>query len=148
MDDLYNDFPWWKERNGTSLTRRFSHVDYQTTNNNRTGAVRVIDIRNPDAAAFIDTLVSCKLVASASLHGLILAEAYNVTWSWVRLRDKHEAAFKYHDFFVSVGIDPTTANVSIFCLWMHYFVNHHQDSSTDVYAALACTCRNRCGSDY
>lgn len=111
IDDLWNGFPWWRDINGTSLLSRFTYLDHQLANS--TKVVRVIDIRTPDAATFIDVLASCSLVASASLHGLILAEAYNVTWSWVRLREKHEAAFKYHDFFMSVGIDPIATNVSI-----------------------------------
>lgn len=72
----------------------------------------MIDIRTPDAAEFIDTMMTCKLVASASLHGMILAEAYNLTWSWIRLRDKSEQPFKYNDFFESVGISKGDVKVS------------------------------------
>lgn len=110
IGDLGEDFPWWTEKNGTSLIPRFTYYDHHTKNKNK--VVRVIDIRTPDAAAFIDLLASCKLVASASLHGIILAEAYNITWSWIRLRDKHEDPFKYNDFFLSVGVDKTHARVS------------------------------------
>lgn len=108
LGDLSEDFPWWIEVNGTSLIPRFTHFDHRT--NNQT--IRVIDIRTPDAAAFIDTLMTCKLVASASLHGMILAEAYNLTWSWIRLRDKYEDPFKYNDFFESVGINKSDVRVS------------------------------------
>ena len=108
MDCLYNEFHWWKVNNGTSLLNRFSYYDHHT---NSTKIVRIIDIRNPDAAAFIDILATCPLVASASLHGLILAEAYNITWSWVRFIQKSEAPFKFHDFFLSVGVNPKSAMV-------------------------------------
>ena len=108
LGDLGEDFPWWIEANGTSLIPRFTHVDHYT--NNQT--VRVIDIRTPDAAAFIDVLMTCKLVASGSLHGIILAEAYNLTWSWIRFREKYEDPFKYNDFFESVGINKSDARVS------------------------------------
>lgn len=109
MDDLYNEFPWWKEINGTSLINRFSYYDHQT--NSSKLLVRVLDIRTPDAAAFLDILSTCQLVASASLHGLILAEAYNIMWSWVQLQDTNEKDFKYHDFFLSVGVEPRSARV-------------------------------------
>lgn len=108
MDDLYHEFQWWKKMNGTSLNHRFSYLDHYT---NSSKVVRLLDIRTPDAAAFIDILATCDIVASSSLHGLILAEAYKITWSWVQLHDKHEADFKYHDFFLSVGIDPGEAKV-------------------------------------
>lgn len=108
FEDLSRDIPWWMEVNGTSLRHRFTHYDHHTDSQ----TVRVIDIRTPDASAFIDLLFTCQLVASASLHGIILAEAYNKTWSWVVLRDKREGEFKYHDFFLSVGIDKVSARVS------------------------------------
>eukprot|EP00804_Cyclotella_cryptica_P022084 CCRYP_011570-RC/>CCRYP_011570-RC protein AED:0.04 eAED:0.04 QI:408/1/1/1/0.66/0.5/4/363/440 len=115
MGDLANEFDWWKKNNGTSLLKRFSYFDHQILGEDSANAtrVRLLDIRTPDAAAFIDTLSTCKLVASASLHGLILSEAYNITWSWIQLRDKHEASFKYNDFFLSVGINPDDAKVCI-----------------------------------
>lgn len=110
MGDLANDFPWWDDElnSNSSLSQRFTYRDH-TTNNK---LVRVIDIRTPDAAEFIDLMMTCKIVASASLHGIILAEAYNLTWSWIRLRDKAEQQFKYHDFFLSVGIDKNSTRVS------------------------------------
>lgn len=108
LGDLAENFPWWSELNGTSLIPRFTHFDHRTKNQ----TVRVIDIRTPDAAEFIDTMMTCKLVASASLHGMILAEAYNLTWSWIRLRDKSEQPFKYNDFFESVGISKGDVKVS------------------------------------
>lgn len=118
IGDLGNDFPWWMELNGTSLIPRFTHFDHHA--NNQT--LRVIDIRTPDAAAFIDLLATCDLAASASLHGIILAEAYNKTWSWVRLRDKGEDPFKYNDFFLSVGIDKVSTRVSFKYAIISFFV--------------------------
>lgn len=108
LGDCGEDFPWWTNLNGTSLIPRFSYYDHRAKNQ----TVRVLDIRTPDAAAFIDLLSTCKLVASASLHGMVLAEAYNITWSWVRLRQKYEDPFKYNDFFLSLGIDKSGARVS------------------------------------
>ena len=114
MHDLADEFSWWKENNGTSLSSRFDYFDHTSTSgkSNATTLLRVIDIRTPNAAAFIDTLATCKLVASASLHGMILAEAYNITYSWIQLSKKKEGNFKYKDFFLSVGINTTDATVS------------------------------------
>ena len=107
VGDLAKGFPWWTEMNGTSLIPRFTYYDHHMKDENK--VVRVIDIRTQDAAAFIDLLATCKLVASASLHGIILAEAYNLTWSWIMPRIRGDVPFKYHDFFLSVGIDKSVS---------------------------------------
>jgi hypothetical protein len=98
----FRDAPWLGRDGIPDLTSRFGSTDVTLDGH----GVRVLDIRTPDAGAFLSLLVTCPLVASASLHGLILAEAYHITWSWVQLKRKSEGAFKYHDFFRSVGLDP------------------------------------------
>ncbi len=120
MDDFssHERFEWWYSINGThGIASRFSHIDheFECAVTKRKYTVRLIDIRTPNVASFVDALTSCKLVSSASLHGIILAEAYNITWSWVQLNQKTEKPFKYEDFFLSVGIQ-SGVNVSSFCL--------------------------------
>lgn len=57
----------------------------------------------------IDQINSCEVVASSSLHGLIVAEAYKVPNVWVEIREPligdMSRRFKYHDFFMSIGLD-------------------------------------------
>jgi len=112
MDDFSSEarFEWWGSMNGTQdISSRFLHIDhiiFESGPMNTERKVRLIDIRTPDASAFISALNTCNLVASASLHGIILAEAYGITWSWVQLNTKTEKPFKYHDFFLSIGISP------------------------------------------
>jgi hypothetical protein len=101
-------FEWWwslVESSPPDISSRFGTIDLTATNQ-AGGTVRLIDIRTPDAASFVNILSTCKRVASASLHGIILAEAYEIPWSWVQLSRKVEKDFKYHDFFLSVGISP------------------------------------------
>lgn len=54
----------------------------------------------------IDKICSCKAILSASLHGLIVAEAYNIPNVWIEfgspLIGDH---FKFHDFFLSIKHD-------------------------------------------
>ena len=55
---------------------------------------------------FIDQVCSCEAIASTSLHGLIISEAYGIPNVWIKvtgseLRDD----FKFHDFFLSLGRD-------------------------------------------
>jgi pyruvyltransferase len=54
---------------------------------------------------FIDDLVSCEYIASSSLHGIILADAYNIPALWILPEDfveKRGSQFKYHDYLTSV----------------------------------------------
>ena len=123
MDDLLpGRFGWWARHGGPEdLHHRFDRVDRVIDGS---FLLRLIDIRTPDAAAFVDLLKSCRRVASGSLHGIILAEAYGIEWSWIRLNgDIFEKDFKYHDFFLSVGIEP--ASVKVGCTFV-LFPGHYQ----------------------
>lgn len=54
----------------------------------------------------IDQICSCACIASSSLHGLIVAEAYGVPNLWIEVSDRIMGGhFKYHDFFRSIGRD-------------------------------------------
>ena len=58
---------------------------------------------------FIDKICSCHFIVSSSLHGLIVAEAYNIPNLWVEfnepLIDDTTKRFKFHDFFLSIAQD-------------------------------------------
>lgn len=52
----------------------------------------------------VDQIVSCDFIISESLHGLIVAETYNVPSIWVEFKEhKSEWNFKFNDFYESVG---------------------------------------------
>lgn len=54
----------------------------------------------------IDQICSCDYVASSSLHGLIMAEAYNIPNVWIEISGKLLGGyFKFHDFFLSMHAD-------------------------------------------
>lgn len=67
---------------------------------------------------FIDQVNSCEFIVSSSLHGLIIAEAYNIPNLWAEFQepiigDTHRR-FKFHDFFQSIQLDrelPYTINI-------------------------------------
>ncbi|WP_418983905.1 polysaccharide pyruvyl transferase family protein [Alistipes sp.] len=55
---------------------------------------------------FPDQICSCEAIASSSLHGLIVAEAYGIPNLWIEVSDAILGGhFKYHDFFLSIGRD-------------------------------------------
>ena len=53
-----------------------------------------------------DDIASCDYIASSSLHGLIMAEAYNIPNLWIEVSGKLMGGhFKFHDFFLSIKAD-------------------------------------------
>lgn len=67
--------------------------------------VKLIDIRHYNHwHGFVDEILSCESIASSSLHGLIVSEAFKIPNIWIEFRDGiSRDHFKYHDFFASVG---------------------------------------------
>lgn len=67
-------------------------------------SVEFIDIVNFDRwESVIDRIMECECIASSSLHGLIVADAYKVPNVWIRFGDDtFEGEFKYLDYFSGV----------------------------------------------
>lgn len=60
----------------------------------------------------IDEINQCEMIASSSLHGLIIADAYNIPNVWIRLSNKIEGGnFKYLDYFSAVGRETKEPNI-------------------------------------
>lgn len=55
---------------------------------------------------FVDQINMCENIASSSLHGQIIAQAYGIPNLWLKMGDGIQGGdFKYHDFFLSQGFD-------------------------------------------
>lgn len=76
--------------------------------------VRLIKVQGyEDWRGFIDEICASDFVISASLHGLIVAEAYGVPALWVEFSEHIEGwDFKFRDFYLSIG-KPDTKSVAI-----------------------------------
>lgn len=62
-----------------------------------------IDIQM-DSYRFIDEVMKCEYIVTSSLHGQIIADAYNIPNAWIKLSDKVLGeGFKYRDYYASVG---------------------------------------------
>ncbi len=61
--------------------------------------IKLIDVRiNPQE--FIDNLLSCEYVLSSSLHGLILADTFEIPNKWIKIKpDLFGGDFKFHDYY-------------------------------------------------
>jgi pyruvyltransferase len=69
---------------------------------------RMSDVSVIDVTGRIEDVVrgitECEVIASSSLHGLVVADAYGIPSTWVRISGKLKGDdFKFHDYFQSVG---------------------------------------------
>ena len=70
------------------------------------GGVHVINIREYEHwLDFIDQINECEVIASSSLHGLIVSEAYGIPNVWIKFGDSPTDDIKFHDFFLSMNAD-------------------------------------------
>lgn len=72
----------------------------------RTKECLLIDIKHYHSwHSFIDQILSCEIILSSSLHGIIISDAYGVPNLWCKFTN-YEApyeGFKFKDYFLSVG---------------------------------------------
>lgn len=69
--------------------------------------ILIIDLSKYDKWTDIpDQICSCENIISSSLHGLIMAEAYEIPNVWIEFgKPLIGGHFKFHDFFLSIGRD-------------------------------------------
>ncbi|MBW2630769.1 MAG: polysaccharide pyruvyl transferase family protein [Deltaproteobacteria bacterium] len=68
--------------------------------------VNIIDVCQP-IETVVDNLLTCKKIISSSLHGLIIADAYNIPAKWVTFSSKVAGdGTKFIDHFLSIGVEP------------------------------------------
>ena len=79
------------------------YVDYDTVNKmyQDRNDVCVIDIKSGNKEV-IDALLSCQTIASSSLHGLIMADAYGIPTTWIDWITPKIDDFKYYDYYESI----------------------------------------------
>lgn len=68
---------------------------------------KVIDIMcGQNWKNFVDEILSCEIIVSSTLHGLIVAEAYGIPTVWISFSDNvMGSGFKFRDYYASIGLE-------------------------------------------
>ena len=66
--------------------------------------LKIIDVQK-DMETVVDSISSSSVCISTSLHGLIIAQAYNIPWVWLEIFDNNLGGedFKFKDFFSTIN---------------------------------------------
>jgi pyruvyltransferase len=90
------------KRHRIGLIPHFSHLALPEFARLRAQGAEMIDITG-DLFDVVRCVKSCHMVASSSLHGLIMADAYGVPSRWLQVAARPIGdGFKFHDYFRSV----------------------------------------------
>lgn len=102
----------------------------------------IIDIKMKNHLKFIDLVLSCDKVVSSSLHGVIIADAYNIPSIWIEFSNKVKGnGFKFFDYFESVNrldkkayyFSDKTNYEDLMKLFYTYKININLDQLLDVF---------------
>lgn len=66
--------------------------------------VALIDVRDPDIPGTMSKISSCNSIASTSLHGLVIADSYQIPSAWLWDGAPHSGgAWKFFDYFAGIN---------------------------------------------
>lgn len=95
--------------------------------------ILILDIQSPNPFDFIDQVNSCEKIASSSLHGLIVADAYGIPSLWLEFSDKVVGkGFKFLDYFASVKREDKEPIIVSKDTTINYLLNHFSTYEIDI----------------
>jgi pyruvyltransferase len=84
------------------VDKNHSAIKKESQNKN----IKIIDVQNKNIEQTICDIISCEIILSSSLHGLIVADAYSIPNFWIKMSNQIIGGnFKFHDYFLSVSRD-------------------------------------------
>ena len=98
--------PSRSKRHGMGVVPHFSDKPRVAAGVAASSSVQLIDVQAP-VETFVDSVTSCEVVASSSLHGIIVSHAYGVPAAWIKFGDLPSGDdSKFHDYYLSIGEEP------------------------------------------
>jgi pyruvyltransferase len=64
--------------------------------------VKKISLKTDDIEGTLDEILSCRTIITSSLHGLIIADAYDIPSAWITTGTTRGKEFKFYDYFITV----------------------------------------------
>lgn len=82
------------------------YVDYNYFNDNFGDKYLIVDLSSSNVEKITNEITSCERILSTSLHGLIVAHAYNIPALWIERNEilPGSNGFKFKDYFSTVGL--------------------------------------------
>lgn len=91
------------------ITKKFKvgviphYIDKDCEDLKHIGEHLIIDVQS-SVEQVIDSMLSCDIILSSSLHGLIVADAYNIPTCWVKFSNRvYGNDFKFRDYYSSMN---------------------------------------------
>lgn len=86
----------------------FSNLNDKNLINLKNPQIKILNLKhyNSNWKNIVDDILKCEYIISESLHGIILAEQFNIPNIWINIKDtkeKNKGIFKYLDFYESIG---------------------------------------------
>lgn len=73
----------------------------------------IISPLNPDPLEVIKEITKCRYILSSSLHGIIVAHAYDIPAAWTPFSNKLRGGdFKFKDYYLSVNLQCISSTVN------------------------------------
>ena len=92
-----------------ALVPHYAHRNLLPENSEENG-FEIIDVRKTPEIV-VAQIANASSIVSTSLHGLIIAQAYGVPWTWLRIKDQELIGndFKFKDFFSTIDESQVSA---------------------------------------
>lgn len=83
--------------------------------NNDMEETTIISCVTDNVETFVEKITQCEFIVSSSLHGVIISHAYGIPAIWLKFSEDDRigssSPFKFHDYFLSCGIELYTPPV-------------------------------------
>lgn len=95
-----------------TVVPHFRHFSFFSSIVNSSAHIQVVDAQS-GLINVLRQIAGSEIVLSSSLHGIVVAHAYGIPWTWLRFTSHRLGGdqFKFHDFFSGMGIDASPFNI-------------------------------------